>query len=107
MRAFVYFSGDPNQIQVLLEAEIQELLRTTLVDLGKIPASCNNIYQSSNVNKNIWVGHHAADRAQYRPNVYQNVKLCNRLTGALAKSLLAPEFQKRVVDGLQVCTQRM
>ena len=47
MRAFVVCDGEPSQIQVFQEPFILELMRESLIDFGKSPASRSGITQSS------------------------------------------------------------
>ena len=49
MRAFVTCDGEAKQIEVFQETEMIDLINATLVDLGKTPASCSAVYQSSDV----------------------------------------------------------
>ena len=47
MRAFVVCDGEPSQIQIFQESFILDLMRDSLIDFGKSPASCSAITQSS------------------------------------------------------------
>ena len=47
MCAFVVCEGDPSQIQVFQEPFIIELMKESLIDFGKSPASCSAITQAS------------------------------------------------------------
>ena len=47
MRAFVVCDGEPSQIQVFQEEFILDLMKDSLIDFGKSPASCSAITQSS------------------------------------------------------------
>lgn len=49
MRAFVYCDGEEKQLQCFQEDEQLKLLSAHLIDLGKTPASCSSITQSSDV----------------------------------------------------------
>lgn len=47
MRAFVTCAGEAKQIEMFQEDDILKLFEETLIDLGKTPASCSAICQSS------------------------------------------------------------
>ena len=49
MRAFITCDGEAKQIEVFQEQDIIDLLKENLIDLGKTPASCSAICQSSDV----------------------------------------------------------
>lgn len=51
MRAFVYCDGEEKQLECFQEAQQLSLLDNYLIDLGKTPASCFAVTQSSDIQK--------------------------------------------------------
>ena len=49
MRAFISCDGEQKQIEVFQEDDVLAAFKDTLIDFGKIPASCSAICQSSDV----------------------------------------------------------
>ena len=110
MRAFVMCDGEESRMRILFQKEdIRQLLILNLIDLGKTPASCSAILQSSDVSMFFKA------TKQFLKNIhtqsYKNAILERNLITAFAayyqrngentRRGISPAMQSKIINGLQ------
>ena len=109
MRAFVMCDGEESQIRVFQKEEIRQSLNLNLIDLGKTPASCSAILQSSDVSMFFKTTKQLLKNSQTQP--YKNATLERSLTTAFhayhqrngenTRRGISPAMQSKIINSLQ------
>jgi hypothetical protein len=100
MRAFITCDGESKQIEVFLEEETLKEISDSLIDLGKTPASCSGICQSSDVSPFFKA---AKKKLKFVESCnYENEGLTENLQSVFStKKSITSENRKKYIDSLE------